>query len=153
MLQRRDDPASEKFLDYFYKQCIFVLFKPLLDLPEFNALHGTSLSLRLTFVLFMKCEMTVSCVCVYFLKKTEPIVILSRERTNLFLNLCEILSTFIIQHSFRSHFFVLSSFISTRVASLLSAKDKHLRLGALYPSILNTSPPPLYRTPLFCLSI
>lgn len=40
MLQRRDDPATEKFLDYFYKHCVDVLFKPVLDLPEFKSLTG-----------------------------------------------------------------------------------------------------------------
>lgn len=56
---------------------------------------------------------------------------MSRERTNLFLYLCDLLSVFTLQHSFRSHFFILSSNIATRVASLLTARDKHLRLGML----------------------
>ena len=57
---------------------------------------------------------------------------LSREKTNLFLWLCDLLSNFTQQHSFRSHFFVLSSNIAPRVATLLRSKDKHLRLGAYY---------------------
>lgn len=40
MLQRRDDPATEKFLDYFYKNCIDSLFKPVLDLPDFKLMSG-----------------------------------------------------------------------------------------------------------------
>ncbi|KAI0717949.1 component of IIS longevity pathway SMK-1-domain-containing protein [Fomitopsis betulina] len=61
---------------------------------------------------------------------TEPRLTMSRERTNLFLYLCDLLSVFTLQHSFRSHFFILSSNVATRVASLLTARDKHLRLAA-----------------------
>ena len=56
-------------------------------------------------------------------------LILSREKTNLYLSLCDLLSTFALQHTFRSHFFMLTSNISSHVATLLSSKDKHLRLG------------------------
>jgi hypothetical protein len=62
-------------------------------------------------------------------------LILTREKTNLHLSLCELLSTFALQHSFRSHFFMLTSAISSHVATLLSSKDKHLRLGQ-WPSIV-----------------
>ncbi|CDO73840.1 hypothetical protein BN946_scf185015.g169 [Trametes cinnabarina] len=77
LLQQRakDDPGIEKFLDYFYKFCIDVLFKPLQDLPEYKDLTETSLAL-------------------------------TREKTNLLLYLCDLLSNFTLQHSFRSHFFV-----------------------------------------------
>ncbi|KAI9057414.1 DUF625-domain-containing protein [Trametes sanguinea] len=101
LLQQRakDDPGIEKFLDYFYKFCIDLLFKPLQDVPEYKDL-------------------------------TEPSLALSRERTNLLLYLCDLLSNFALQHSFRSHFFILSSNVAPRVASLLRSKDKHLRLAA-----------------------
>ncbi|OSD04439.1 DUF625-domain-containing protein [Trametes coccinea BRFM310] len=101
LLQQRakDDPGIEKFLDYFYKFCIDVLFKPLQDVPEYKDL-------------------------------SEPSLALSRERTNLLLYLCDLLSNFALQHSFRSHFFILSSNVAPRVASLLRSKDKHLRLAA-----------------------
>ena len=36
----KDDPQTEEFLDYFYKTCIEVLFKPFFDLPEFKTLTG-----------------------------------------------------------------------------------------------------------------
>lgn len=55
---------------------------------------------------------------------------MSRERANLFLYLCDLLSTFTLQHSFRSHFYILSSNVAIHVASLLGARDKHLRLGS-----------------------
>ncbi|KAH8096612.1 component of IIS longevity pathway SMK-1-domain-containing protein [Cristinia sonorae] len=95
----KDDPATEKFLDYFYKHCVEVLFRPFFDIPEYSRL-------------------------------TESTLPLSRERTNLLLHLCELLANFALQHSFRSHFYMLSTGIATRVASLLSSKDKHLRLAA-----------------------
>ena len=94
----KDDPGMEKFLDYFYKQCAEVLFKPFFDLPEFKTM-------------------------------TEPSLTISRERTNLLLHVCELLSCFAMQNSFRSHFYILSSNIVVRIASLLRAKDKHVRLG------------------------
>lgn len=95
----KDDPGTERFMDYFYKHCVDLLFHPLLDLPDFKNVTDANLTL-------------------------------SRERTNLYLHLCDLLSSFALQHSFRSHFFMLSSSIATRVASLLRAKDKHLRLAA-----------------------
>jgi protein phosphatase-4 regulatory subunit 3 len=36
----KDDPGTEKFLDYFYKSCIELLFKPFSDVPEFKNLTG-----------------------------------------------------------------------------------------------------------------
>ncbi|KAI0677650.1 DUF625-domain-containing protein [Trametes maxima] len=101
LLQQRvkDDPGIEKFLDYFYKFCIEVLFKPIQDMPESKDVTDSSL-------------------------------VLTREKTNLLLYLCDLLSNFTPQHSFRSHFFILSSNIAPRVASLLRSKDKHLRLAA-----------------------
>ncbi|KAI0050231.1 DUF625-domain-containing protein [Auriscalpium vulgare] len=61
----------------------------------------------------------------------ESGLVLTRERTNLLLSLCDSLSTFALQHSFRAHFFMLSTSISARVAALLTTRDKHLRLAAL----------------------
>ncbi|THG97475.1 hypothetical protein EW026_g4525 [Hermanssonia centrifuga] len=61
---------------------------------------------------------------------TDGRLTISRERTNLYLHLCELLASFALQHSFRSHFYVLSSNIASHVATLLSARDKHLRLAA-----------------------
>ncbi|KAI0711050.1 component of IIS longevity pathway SMK-1-domain-containing protein [Cerioporus squamosus] len=101
LLQQRgkDDPGVEKFLDYFYKYCMDILFKPFQEIPEAKDV-------------------------------SDPVFVLSREKTNLFLWLCDLLSNFTQQHSFRSHFFVLSSNIAPRVATLLRSKDKHLRLAA-----------------------
>jgi protein phosphatase-4 regulatory subunit 3 len=97
----KDDARTEKFLDYFYKISVHSLLKPIFDIPD---------------------------------HKHHPLdsdLILAREKTNLYLSLCDLLSTFALQHSFRSHFFALTSNISSHVATLLSSKDKHLRLAAL----------------------
>ena len=44
MLQQRakDDPGIEKFLDYFYKFCIELLFKPFQEVPEAKDVRGAS---------------------------------------------------------------------------------------------------------------
>ncbi|KAI9448098.1 component of IIS longevity pathway SMK-1-domain-containing protein [Lactarius indigo] len=97
----RDDARMEKFLDYFYKLCIHSLLKPIFDVPNHKQ-HPPDSNL-----------------------------ILTREKTNLYLSLCDLLSTFALQHTFRSHFYMLTSGISSHVATLLSSKDKHLRLAAL----------------------
>ncbi|KZT06517.1 DUF625-domain-containing protein [Laetiporus sulphureus 93-53] len=100
MLQRQKDiEVHEKFLEYFYEQCLGTIMRPFGDVPEFKALTDDSLTM-------------------------------SRERANLYLILCDLLSNFTLQHSFRSHYYLLSSNVAPRVASLLSARDKHLRLAA-----------------------
>ncbi|KAG0703908.1 component of IIS longevity pathway SMK-1-domain-containing protein [Suillus ampliporus] len=91
-------PAGLSFLDYFYRRCIELLFKPLNDISEF---------------------------------KTQTAVLrLSREKTNLYLYLCDLVCNFAQQHGFRIHFYMLSFHISARMASFLKARDKHLRLAA-----------------------
>lgn len=70
-------------------------------------------------------------------------IILPREKTNLYLSLCDLLSTFALQHTYRSHFFMLTSSISTHVATLLFSKDKHLRLG-WFPSLPHSAQTPDY---------
>lgn len=99
LLRPKDDPGTEKFLDYFYKRCIELLFKPFSDIPDFKT-------------------------------QTEPVLRLSREKTNLYLYLCDLVCNFAQQHGFRIHFSMLSSNISARMASFLKARDKHLRLAA-----------------------
>ncbi|KAF5387750.1 hypothetical protein D9615_000680 [Tricholomella constricta] len=97
--QRKDDPGTERYMDYFYKECLRLLFKPLFDLPEWS-------------------------------KVTEPVLPLTREQTNRYVYLCDLLYNFVAQHHFRIHFYMLSSDIIVRVASLLKARDKHLRHAA-----------------------
>ncbi|KAF8592690.1 DUF625-domain-containing protein [Ramaria rubella] len=101
----KDDPVTDRFLEYFYSRCCESLFKPMAELPDHQ-------------------------------KVTEPTLRLSRERSNLYLYLCDLLTSFILQHSFRSHFFLVSTTntlppLVPRIASLLRAREKHLRLAAL----------------------
>ncbi|KAJ7591477.1 component of IIS longevity pathway SMK-1-domain-containing protein [Mycena floridula] len=98
-LPRKDEPGTERFLDYFYNQCADTLFKPINEIHEWK-----------TF--------------------TEPTLPLTREETNRFVYLCDLLYNFTLQHHFRSHSFIISSKIVTRLATLLKARDKHLRHAA-----------------------
>lgn len=47
----------------------------------------------------------------------------------LYTHLCDLLCFFVNQHSFRSKFFILSSSVTAKVAALLQARPKHIRLG------------------------
>jgi protein phosphatase-4 regulatory subunit 3 len=37
---RKDDPGTERYMDYFYKNCVHILFKPFHDLPEWRNATG-----------------------------------------------------------------------------------------------------------------
>ncbi|KAJ3558761.1 hypothetical protein NP233_g11438 [Leucocoprinus birnbaumii] len=94
---KRDDTGTERFLEYFYKDCVHILFKPLLELSEWK-----------------NCK--------------DDVLALTREQSNRYVYLCDLLYNTILQHHFRSSFYILSSNnILSRVATLLRAKDKHLR--------------------------
>ncbi|CEL59479.1 putative protein C216,01c OS=Schizosaccharomyces pombe (strain 972 / ATCC 24843) GN=SPBC216.01c PE=2 SV=3 [Rhizoctonia solani AG-1 IB] len=97
---RREDPATERFLQYFYEQCIISLYKPVLVLPDFTALQGSALN--------------------------AP-----KEHTAQFLFLCDLLSNFVMQHGHRCQFYICASNIALKLASLLSSREKHVRLAAL----------------------
>lgn len=99
MPTRKDDPGTERFMDYFYKDCVMTLFSPFNELPEWR-------------------------------NTTEPVLHLTREQANEFVYLCDLLYNFVLQHHFRSHFFVMSTNIMVRVPSLFKARDKHLRHAA-----------------------
>jgi len=38
---RKEDPNTERFLEYFYKECGNTMFRPLLNLPEWSNYTGT----------------------------------------------------------------------------------------------------------------
>ena len=83
-------------MEYFYKNCANLLFKPLMTLQEWKTCKESTLPL-------------------------------TREETNRYVYLCDLLHNFVSQHLFRSYLYVTSSNILPRVATLLKAKDKHLR--------------------------
>ncbi|KAJ7506513.1 component of IIS longevity pathway SMK-1-domain-containing protein, partial [Mycena galericulata] len=96
---RKDEPGTERFMDYFYRECVNVLFQPLLELPDWKT-------------------------------PTDSILSLTREETNRFTYLCDLLYNFISGHNFRAYFYVASSQILTRVPTLFKARDKHLQHAA-----------------------
>ncbi|KAH9999811.1 component of IIS longevity pathway SMK-1-domain-containing protein [Russula vinacea] len=115
----KDDARTEKFLDYFYKISVHSLLKPIFDIPDHKH-HPLG-----------KKPLLLNTSILMIIRHLDSDLILAREKTNLYLSLCDLLSIFALQHSFRSHFFALTSNISSHVATLLSSKDKHLRLAAL----------------------
>ncbi len=102
-------------MDYFYKDCVMTLFSPFNELPEWRNTTGMS---------FPEPSTSLSNV-----ETTEPVLHLTREQANEFVYLCDLLYNFVLQHHFRSHFFVMSTNIMVRVPSLFKARDKHLRHG------------------------
>ncbi|KAG9010898.1 Platinum sensitivity protein [Tulasnella sp. JGI-2019a] len=99
-LPQREDLTTERFLSYFYDSCIGTMYKPLMDVPQCNAI-------------------------------TTPMYEMSRDTATLFLYLCDNLSNWVTHHGHRSQFFLLTSCIAKRVATLLKAREKYVRLAAL----------------------
>ncbi|KAL1721678.1 component of IIS longevity pathway SMK-1-domain-containing protein [Schizophyllum commune] len=97
-LMRKDEPGTERFLDYFYKGCAKTLFAPITDLPDWRSLNG--------------------------------VLPLTREETNRYVYLCDLLYNFTQHHNFRIMVHIMSQGLMTRVATLFRARDKHLRHSA-----------------------
>ncbi|KAJ8473828.1 hypothetical protein ONZ45_g16156 [Pleurotus djamor] len=97
MPRPKDEPSTEKCLEYFY-----------------NGICIQTLARPFNDIPFWR-------------DLKEPSLPLTREQTNLYVYLCDLFCNFALQHSFRSHFLILSSNVSSRIASLLKARDKHLR--------------------------
>jgi len=91
-------------MDYFYKDCVQTLLKPIVELPTCGTYK-------------------------------EPILPLTREETNRFVYLCDLVHNLLQQHSFRSHFYIMSSNILPSIATLFKSKDKHLRHCMYYQPI------------------
>ncbi|KAJ2929227.1 hypothetical protein H1R20_g7862, partial [Candolleomyces eurysporus] len=110
--QPKKEGDTERFLDYFYKNCASVLFKPLMELSEWKNVK-------------------------------ETILPLYREEANRYTYLADLFHSFVAQHGFRSHLFCITSNILGRIASLLKAKDKHLRHSAfrIYRFLLKQNNP------------
>ena len=115
----KDDLSSEHFFDAFYRSSAEVLFRPILhEIPEYKDVHGMFVGYSYLFI---------SGMMLIGVNYELP-----RAKTNLYLYLCDLLCTFATQHSFRSHFFLLSSNIAAHMATLLSVQDKHLCLGKIF---------------------
>jgi len=109
-------------MNYFYQECVKILFSPFSELQEWKNFSGPS-CVHLSEICT---ELTIP-----FLLCPDPVLPLTREQTNRYVYLCDLLYNFTLQHQHRSVFFVMSTNIVLRVATLLKAKDKHLRHGEL----------------------
>ncbi|KAH6914786.1 nuclear protein [Coprinopsis sp. MPI-PUGE-AT-0042] len=96
-LMRKDGDVAVRFTTYFYKGCVQTLFKPLLELTEWQDV---------------------------------PVLPLFREEASRFTYLADLLHLFTAQHGADIFNFSVSTRILSHVASLLKAKDKHLRHAA-----------------------
>ncbi|KAH8824742.1 component of IIS longevity pathway SMK-1-domain-containing protein [Flagelloscypha sp. PMI_526] len=63
-------------------------------------------------------------------KLPDEVIVLSRETTNRYLLLCDILHSMVTQHHFRGYLFIISGNIMPKIAGLLRTKDKHLKHAA-----------------------
>jgi protein phosphatase 4 regulatory subunit 3 len=119
---RKEEQQSDRFLDYFYKRCASSLYAPLLEnVPEHK--NVTSMS-----------PPRIDTDSRLLIPPPAFPLELSRAHSDLYLYLCDLLCGFMLQHSYQSHFFVLGNNLDSRIASLLYAREKHLRLGT--PSFL-----------------
>ncbi|WVQ85221.1 hypothetical protein IAT38_007386 [Cryptococcus sp. DSM 104549] len=101
-MPRKEAPLSDTFGTYFYENCATLLFKPLLDAPEFKPEE---------------------------FKGNAPK--LPREYGALLQHLVELLSFCVTNHAHRASYFILSNPISKKVVGLLYVRDKPLRHAAL----------------------
>lgn len=104
---QKDD--TDRFLNWFYDGEVDHLFSPLKNLTTYKELSQQ----------------------VANSKRATVIDITSPAKSALFNHLCELLTFIMVHHHFRSQYWVISSDISMRVATLLFAREKHLRLTAL----------------------
>lgn len=63
---------------------------------------------------------------------TAAMLELSSSKIALYTHLCDLLCFCVINHSFRSKFFILSSSVTVKLTALLRARPKHIRLGELH---------------------
>ncbi|WAR60687.1 hypothetical protein PtB15_9B626 [Puccinia triticina] len=92
-LKRDEDPDNERFLQFFYDHCVHILASPLLKLPELNP---------------------------YAPPSERETVSLSPLEAATFNHLCEMICFIIVQHSFRSKYFILSTNLLNKIGSLLT---------------------------------
>lgn len=100
---RKND--SERFLNWFYDGEVDHLFAPLRRLHRVKDINSQD--------------------------GHQYLRVPSASLSALYNHLCELLTFVTIHHNFRSQYWVISSEIGNRVASLLFAREKHLRLSSL----------------------
>ncbi|ETW79380.1 hypothetical protein HETIRDRAFT_453806 [Heterobasidion irregulare TC 32-1] len=101
-LHLADDPKTQCFLDCFYKLCV------------------------------TRCSSPSSASQIASCSQVSPSVAVANPNLpfHVYATLTRLPSIFALQHTLRSHFFMLTLNISTHVARLLCSRDKHLCLGA-----------------------
>lgn len=50
MARAKDDPVTERFMEYFYAKCCENLFRPMVELPEYQKITGAIAFFPLSFV-------------------------------------------------------------------------------------------------------
>ncbi|POV96204.1 hypothetical protein PSHT_15279, partial [Puccinia striiformis] len=95
-----EDPDNERFLQFFYDHCVHVLASPFLNLPDLTP-HSSSSSSSSSHA------------------EDQEQVSVSPSEAATFNHLCEMICFIIIQHSFRSKYFILSTNLLNKVGSLL----------------------------------
>lgn len=92
----------DQFLHWFYESDVEHLFSPLKQLPKVTTLTNDA-----------------------------RIDLAPRHRSSLLGHLCDLLCYAVLQHTFRSQYFIITSQIATHVGALLFAREKHLQLAAI----------------------
>ncbi|KAH9448301.1 hypothetical protein Pst134EB_022287 [Puccinia striiformis f. sp. tritici] len=100
LFRRDEDPDNERFLQFFYDHCVHVLASPFLNLPDLTP-HSSSSSSSSSHA------------------EDQEQVSVSPSEAATFNHLCEMICFIIIQHSFRSKYFILSTNLLNKVGSLL----------------------------------
>lgn len=138
---RKDD--TDRFLNWFYDGEVDVLFSPLKELTSSgNKSSGSdarSVKKAQSNLSESKLETTEKKYDLASLQKegkegeitASHFHVASASESAMLNHLCELLTFVMIHHQFRSQYWVISSDIGIQVATLLFAREKHLRLVAL----------------------
>ncbi|MCO5598655.1 hypothetical protein L7F22_052752 [Adiantum nelumboides] len=139
---RKDD--TDRFLNWFYDGEVDVLFKPLKELtadgkkPSENDAKPVKKDQNIssTEAKMESTEKKYDLATIQKDGKEGEIVarhfhVASASKSAMLNHLCELLTFVMIHHQFRSQYWVISSDIGIQVATLLFAREKHLRLVAL----------------------
>lgn len=99
----RNKVDPDRFFAHLYEADIDRLFGPLKRLPDYKTLDIATVRFSVG----------------------------AREHSALLAHLCELLCNCVLQHGFRSQYYVITSEIAVHVATLLFAKEKHMKLAAI----------------------
>lgn len=120
------NPQTESFIQHFYDSSAGKLFKPLKDLEhrkdcEFPCPYQRRYECLLS--VFDPIQKATKSLCSYLVSK------LTFHEVQLFNHLVEIIIYLSRTHQFRSKYYIFTEDLASRVAQLLSAPQKHLKLS------------------------